>query len=335
MIAALTTLPTELLYEITEQLDRQSLLHCARTCQLLAKIIAAKLWKVIPRLTPQKTLQLIRALSTSPNAGTVVLEISINGSSAIQLQSTPSTPRPPTVHEIIAHGLGGLFQFSKSQSYTPTVSTPGASELSIQTFSTAFQKMINLRKLVIHSWACSSKLWGFTLFIPTLCEVFVYREAESIELLGWIKGQSNLTRLRLWVPQRWQDGGSFLLNKPTISFPHLQSLTTTPRGAIILLQCSSVSDLIIENIVNLPKRTINTHELAKAIVQKSISGVLKRLTLDGRDSDVLGLLVLLQGRLPNLHSLRIVFSGRIHGTFNLPSGPANVRDCPTVPISLE
>ena len=333
MTATLTTLPTELLYDIIEQLDRQSLLQYALTCRLFAKIVAAKLWRVIPRLTPQKTIQLIHALSTSPNAGTEVLEINISGSGAFQHQSKPSTPPPPPTHyEIIARGLGGLFQFSKSQSSTPTVSTDGASELSFQTFSTAFRKMIHLRKLVIHG-PIRPRLWGFTLFIPTLREVFVYRQAESIELLSWIKGQSNLTRLRLWAPQDWPDGGSFLLNNRTIWFPQLQSLTTTPRGAAILLQCSSVSDLIIENIANIRRApTINIHDLAKTIVQKNISRMLKRLTFVGHNDDILNLLALIQGHLLYLHSLRIVFSDHIHGTSDFPS---SVRDSPTVPLSLD
>lgn len=335
MTATLTTLPTELLYDITEQLDRQSLLQCALTCRLFANIVASKLWRVIPRLTPPKTVQLIHALSTSPNAGTEVLEINISGSGAFQHQSKPSTPPPhvpPTYYETIARGLGGLFQFSKSQTSTPTVSTAGASELSFQTFSTAFRKMIHLRKLVIHG-PVRPRLWGFTLFIPTLREVFVYRQAESIELLNWIKGQSNLTRLRLWAPQDWPDRGSFLFNNRTVWFPQLQSLTTTPRGAAILLQCSSVSDLIIENIANIARgQTINIHALAKTIVQKNISRMLKRLTLVGHTDDVLNLLALLQGHLSYLHSLRIVFSDHIHGTSDFPS---SVRDIPTVPLSLD
>jgi hypothetical protein len=325
MTAALTALPTELLYDITERLDQQSLLHCALTCRFLARIVAVKLWRVIPRLTPKKTIQLIQALSTSPNAGTQVLEINISGTGAfLRPQREPSATRPPTFHEILARGLGGLFQSLKPQSSTSTISTAGASELSFRAFSTAFQKMVHLRKLVIHG-PIHPRLWGFSLFIPTLREVFVYRQAESIDLLRWIKAQSNLTRLRLWAPQYWPDGRSFLLNNRTTLFPQLQSLTTTPRGAMILLQCSSVSDLIIENIA--PEQTINAHDLTEAIVQSNSSGNLTQLTLVGHDGGVLSLLVQLQGHLSDLHSLRIVFSNHVHGTWYLPS--STVRDFPT------
>ena len=324
MTASFTTLPTELLYDIIEHLDRQSVLHCALTCRLLAKIVAAKLWRVIPRLTPQKTVQLFQALSTSTNAGTEILEINISGVSAFRCQSKPSAPRPPTFHEVIARGLSGLFQSSKPQSSTSTT-TAGANELSFQTFSIAFGKMIHLRKLVIHG-PLRPGSWGFTLFIPTLREVFVYRHAESIELLNWIKGQSNLTRLRFRVPQDWSHVGSFLPNKRTISLPQLRSITTTPHGAKLLLQFSSASNLIIEDIVNATSRqAISAHDLSKTIVQENISGILKHLTLVGRDDDVLNLLVLLQGHLSDFRSLRIVFSNQIHGTFDFPS---TVRDLP-------
>jgi len=329
MIAALTTLPTELLYDIIEHLDRQSLLHCAFTCRLLARLVASKLWRVLPRLTPRKTIQLIQALSTSPNAGKEVLEINISGTCAFRRECIPPVTRLPTFHETIARALGDLFQPSKSKGSTPIVSTSADSELSSQTFSTAFQKMIHLRKLVIHGPVRPS-LWGFTLFIPTLREVFVYRQAESIGLLNWIKGQSNLTTLRLWVPQYWPDGRSFLPNKRMILFPHLHSLGTTPRGATILLQCSSVSDLIIEDIV--PEQTRNARGLAETIVQNNISGNIKRLTLVGRDDDVLRILALLQGHVSDLHSLRLVFSNNIHGTCNF---PPSVRDFPTALLSLD
>ena len=337
MTATLTTLPTELLYDITEHLDRQSVLQCALTCRLLAKIVAAKLWRVVPRLTSQKTIQLFQALSTSPNAGTEIIEINITGIDPSRCQSIP--PPPTFRHEVIARGLAGLFQFSKSQSSTPTVFTTGASGLSFQTFSIAFRKMTHLHKLVIHG-PVHPRLWGFTPFIPTLREVFVYRQAESIELLSWIKVQSNLTRLRLWVPQYWPGGGSIPLNKRTIWLPQLQSLTTTPRGTKILLQCSSVSDLIIEDIDSAaPEQAINTHDLAKTIEQENISGTLKRLTLVGRDEDVLNLLVLLQGHLSDFHSLRIIFSNHIHATCDHTHGkcnfPESVRDFPTPPLSLD
>ena len=336
MTAALTTLPTELLYDITEYLDRQSVLQCALTCRVLAKIVVSKLWKVIPRLTTKRTIRLFQALSTSPTTGTEILEINITGIDASRCQSIPP---PPTFHQLIAHGLAGQFQFPKSQSSKPTVFTARASELSFRTFSIAFMKMTHLRKLVIHG-PFYSRLWGSPLFIPTLREVLVYREAESIELLSWIKVQSNLTRLRLWVPQYWPNGGSFLLNKRTIWLPQLQSLTTTPRGAKILLQCSSVADLIIEDIDNAaPGQAINTHDLAKTIEQENISSILKRLTLVGRDDDVLKLLVLLQGHLSDLHSLRVIFSNHTHvkcdhthGTCDFPS---SVRDFPTSPLSLD
>ena len=336
MTAALTTLPTELLYDITEYLDRQSVLQCALTCRVLAEIVAARLWKVIPRLTTKKTIQLFQALSTSSNTGTQILEINITGIDASRCQSIPP---PPTFHQLIVRGLAGQFQFSKSQSSTPAVFTPRASELSFQTFSIAFRKMTHLCKLVIHGPFCP-RLWGFPLFIPTLREVLVYREAESIELLSWIKVQRNLTRLRLWVPQYWPDGGSFLLNKRTIWLPQLQSLTTTPHGAKILLQSSSVPDLIIEDIDNAaPGQAINAHDFAKTIEQENISCILERLTLVGRDEDVLNLLVLLQGHLSDLHSLRVIFSNHTHAKCDHTHGtcdfPLSVRDFPTSPLSLD
>ena len=192
--------------------------------------------------------------------------------------------------------------------------------------------MIQLRKLVIHG-PVRPILWGFGLFIPTLREVFVYRHAESIELLNWIMVQSNLTGLRLWVPQDWPHVHSFLPNKRTIPLPRLQSLTTTPRGAKILLQFSSASDLIIEDIVNATSRqATKPHDLAKTIVQENISGKLKRLTLVGRDDNVINLLALLQGQLSDFHSLRIIFSNQIHGTSYFPS---SVRDFPIASLSLD
>ena len=325
MTASLTTLPIELVYDIIELLDRQSLLHCALTCRLLTKIIAPTLWRVIPRLTPAKTIQLIQAIAGSPNAGTQVHEISLNRT--CPYRPTPPAPpsRPPTFHEIIARSLGGLFQ-SQSQSpetQGPTlpVCTVGDPELSFTTFSTAFQKMTQLRKLVIYGHI-PSRLWGFTLFIPTLREIFVYREAGSIELLNWIKWQSNLTALRLWDLQWWPDEGSFSFNRRIILFPHLRSLSTTPRGATIFLQCSSVSDLIIENIV-LEARSIS-RELTGAILASK--GNLKRLTLVGDEDDVLNLLAQLQGRLHHLNSLRIVFSNHIHGTSRI---APSVSESPT------
>ena len=322
MTAALTTLPIELLYDIIELLDWQSLLHCAITCRLLTKILAPKLWRVIPRLTPAKTIRLIQALATSSsNAGPEIHEINLNGTCSFR--RTPPVPRPPTVHGIFARGLGSLFQSPEIQSPTPIVCSAGDPELSFTTFSSAFQKMTHLRKLVIHG-PVPPRLWGFTLFIPTLREIFVYRQAESTELLNWIKWQSNVTGLRLWAPQWWPDGGSFLFNRRTILFPHLHSLTTTPRGATILLRCSSVSDLIIENIV--PEQRRIAHELTDALLAGNVSGNLKRLTLVGDRDDVLNFLARLQGCLPNLISLRIVFSNHIHGANDVPS---SVRDIPS------
>ena len=328
MTASLTTLPIELVYDIIELLDRQSLLHCALTCRLLTKIIAPTLWRVIPRLTPAKTIQLIQAIAGSPNAGTQVHEISLNRT--CPYRPTPPAPpsRPPTFHEIITRGLGGLFQSQSPEIQGPTLTacTAGDPELSFTTFSTAFHKMTQLRKLVIYGHI-PSRLWDFTLFIPTLREIFVYREAGSTELLNWIKWQSNLTALRLWDPQWWPDEGPFSFNRRIILFPHLRSLSTTPRGATIFLQCSSVSNLIIENIV-LEARRIS-RELMGAILASK--GNLKRLTLVGDEDDVLNLLAQLQGRLHGLTSLRIVFSNHIHGTSRI---APSVSDIPHALVSL-
>lgn len=328
MTASLTTLPIELVYDIIELLDRQSLLHCALTCRLLTKIIAPTLWRVIPRLTPAKTIQLIQAIAGSPNAGTQVHEISLNRTCSYR--PTPPAPpsRPPTFHEIIARSLGGLFQSQSPEIQGPTLTacTAGDPELSFTTFSTAFHKMTQLRKLVIYGHI-PSRLWDFTLFIPTLREIFVYREAGSTELLNWIKWQSNLTALRLWDPQWWPDEGPFSFNRRIILFPHLRSLSTTPRGATIFLQCSSVSNLIIENIV-LEARRIS-RELTGAILASK--GNLKRLTLVGDEDDVLNLLAQLQGRLHDLTSLRIVFSNHIHGTSRI---APSVSDIPHALVSL-
>jgi F-box-like len=315
--AALTTLPNELLHDITELLDRESLLNCVLTSRRLAEIVAPKLWSVIPRLSPKKTVKLVQALAGSPNAAAKVLEVSISG----PFRRKVSAPRLPTFHEritSISRGLGSLLWSSKPQSSTSIIFVAAGSELTADTFSTAFQNMIHLRILVIHG-PVHPKVWGFTLFIPTLREIFVHRYAESNELLDWIKGQSNLTALRLWIPRWWLRGGFSLFNTGPILFRHLNSLTTTPHGVTNVLQISSVSDLIIED--NDPAQMGNAHKLAEAVVKGNASGSLKRLTLTGHRNDVLNLLVLLQNRLPDLRLLRVVFTN--YSTYDF---PPNVRD---------
>jgi hypothetical protein len=321
MLVALTTLPNELLHDITELLDQQSLLCCILTCRLLAEVVTPKLWSVIPRLTPKKTIGVIQALAGSPNCGTHVLEVHVSG----PFRHKVSAPRPPTFYEKIApipRVLGDLFQSPKPQGATSIVFTAGNSEFSLETFSTAFQKMIHLRKLVIYE-PFHSTLWEFTLFIPTLREIFVDGPARSTELLSWIRGQRNLIQLRLCIPLFWPHEDSFI--NQTFFFPHLHSLTTTPYGATHLLRSPSISNLIIEGIHPERRKDLNVRGLAKAIVNGiNVSGALRRLTLAGNHDPVLELFALLQGRLPALGSLRVILTDC--------GGPQNVRDLPVTVI---
>lgn len=285
MRESITTLPTEIIEEIISYIPNNDIAALAQTSKRLWQVASPRLYSVIPLLTSERMRRYIQRLADDPQKATLPLEIHLPQLMPREERRKPSPWRFNTASGVFFTTLERVLPL-------PVVPVETYRELG-RTFRDALRNMTHLRTLVVHSRQ-HGEIWDNHVVMPSLCEIFVYPDAESPYLWWWTTRQHNLTTLQ----NCWRHAHSSIWRSPSpparhdqgpTAFPKLQTLITDSVGVAEFLPKSIVSDLTIHSLSYVPS-------YLHTIVSSNKRTPLRRITLSGTLDHICYVLQVLQSQ---------------------------------------
>jgi hypothetical protein len=297
----ITTLPTEVIYEIVSYFSYNDIAALAQTSKRLWQVAGSRLHSVIPLLAPEKIRRYIQYLADNPQRATQTLEIHLPKLMPREERRKPSPWSFDSVHGFLITTLERVVPLP----FVPVETYPELGRV----FKDALRNMTHLRTLAVHSHQ-HGEIWDNHVIIPSLREIFVYPGAESPSLWLWTTQQDSLTTLwNCWQGAQWWPW--WPPSPPACGstvFPKLRTLITNPTGVAELLPKSTVSDLTIHGLqqpsnLNVhPVLTRRSHpaddtpSFLPKIVRSNKRTPLRRITLAGTLDRICYILRVLQLR---------------------------------------
>ena len=295
MRESITTLPTEIIEEIISYIPYNDIAALAQTSKRLWQVASPRLCSTVPLLSSERMRRYIQRLADDRQRATQTLEIHLPQLMPREERRKPSPWRFNTVS-------GVFFTILERVLPLPFVPVETYRELG-RTFRDALRNMTHLRTLVVHSRQ-HGEIWDNHVVMPSLCEIFVYPDAESPYLWWWIMRQHNLTTLQnCWLDAHssawWYPSPPACHGQGPTAFPKLQTLITDSVGVAEFLPKSIVSDLTIHSLPHVhPDQIISTYvpSFLHTIVSSNKRTPLRRITLSGTLDRICYVLQVLQSQ---------------------------------------